>query len=166
MQPGVFTTTGLPSRTSYNKGSYNQGSYNQDFLQPGVLQQGFLTTRGLTTRFNLTTRGSYTQGSYNQWFLQPAVLQLGVLTTHSLTTRGSYNQRSYDQGFSQPGVLRTRGLPGFLFIYLIASTMTTMGQKTRKKKNTFELATKTRAEGAGHTRERARGSKLRKMRKY
>ena len=44
--------------------------------------------------------------------------------------------------------------------------MTTMGEKTRKKKNTFELATKTRVEGAGHTRERARGSKLRKIRKY
>ena len=85
---------------------------------------------------------------------------------HSLATRGSYNQRSYDQGFSQPGVLRTRGLPGFLFIYLIAFTMTTMGEKTRKKKNTFELATKRRVEGAGHTTERARGSRVRKIRKY
>ena len=44
--------------------------------------------------------------------------------------------------------------------------MTTMGKKASKKKNTFELATKTRVEGAGHTTERARGFKLRKIHKY
>ena len=68
---------------------------------------------------------------------------------------------SHKQGFLQQEVFLV-----FLFIYLIAFTMTTMGKKTRKKKNTFELPTKTRVEGAGHTTERARGSKVRKIHKY
>ena len=55
----------------------------------------------------------------------------------------------------------------FFYYHLIALTMITILKKTREKK-TFEQATKTKDEGAGHTTERGStlSVPLRKMHKY